>query len=203
MPGTNTSNGNWTIVGPKPWDNKARPVAVRDEAFVKNRLLVHEAQRWIGIKEWGNNQGPMVERFQKAVDGRAVGEPWCMAFVQYCISEVDALFAECFSEEQCSASGIYRSEHVLTTFNNSKACQISSPEPGSIICWQMWDGNRPTSSGHTGIVVKVLAPDRVYCVEGNTKDDQGVNREGDGVYLKERTILDSGRMRVKGFLRAW
>jgi hypothetical protein len=45
---------------------------------IKERLLAFEAARWKGITEVGGpNKGQIVEMFQKAVDGKAQGEPWC------------------------------------------------------------------------------------------------------------------------------
>ena len=40
--------------------------------------LIEVATKYIGIKEATNhNDGPEVEMFQKAVDGKAQGESWC------------------------------------------------------------------------------------------------------------------------------
>ena len=48
---------------------------------LKMRLLVWSARLWVGMTEvGGNNRGQVVERFQRAVDGKASGEPWCAAF---------------------------------------------------------------------------------------------------------------------------
>jgi len=52
--------------------------------------LVEEALKWVGTMEkGGDNKGPEVEEFQKAVDGKAQKEPWCMAYVQFCIKKVE------------------------------------------------------------------------------------------------------------------
>jgi hypothetical protein len=195
----------WGASGDKNFNAAWNPSwAGFDEATIKRKLLIHEAKRWIGITEEGAaNHGQMVERFQKAVDGKSSGEPWCMAFVQFCLEAVDSEFAACFSPEQ-SSSKIFKSEHVLTTFNNSPSQQIAEAEPGSIVCWQMWNGDRATTSGHTGIVVEVLSGNIIRTVEGNTKDkDAKIEREGDGVFLRERFVSFQGPMRVKGFLRPW
>ena len=52
-----------------------------DAVAIKERLLIHEAKRWVGVTEvGGNNRGQVVEIFQKAVGGVANGQPWCMDF---------------------------------------------------------------------------------------------------------------------------
>ena len=46
-----------------------------DTLTAKRRLLVAEAERWIGATEQGgNNQGQIVQMFQREIGG-AVGEP--------------------------------------------------------------------------------------------------------------------------------
>src|SRR3954465_14170703 len=51
--------------------------------------LCFEAEKWIGVEEESENKGRAVEKFQRAVDGKASGEPWCAAFVQFCVMEVE------------------------------------------------------------------------------------------------------------------
>jgi len=178
---------------------------VRD---VKASLLIFEAKRWIGITEIGkNNYGQMVERFQKAVDGKAVGEPWCLSFVQFCVKAID----EMCEDTQLSVLNLskpakfFNTEHCMTAWNNAEAWQkLTEPEIGSICIWQYYDSKgKPTSSGHAGIVAGVKDKKTFLTVEGNTSSSSKVDREGDGVYLKERKMTNIGQMRIKGFLRLW
>ena len=63
-----------------------------DRETILNRALAAMAELHIGIREvGGENQGQMVKRFQRSLDGKAVGEPWCAAFVCYCILETQRL----------------------------------------------------------------------------------------------------------------
>lgn len=154
-------------------------------------MLVEVAKRFIGVKEKGDNRGPEVEAFQKALDGKAAGEPWCMAFVQYCILEVE--------KARNTKSKVSKSEHCLTVWNKSpKELRLKEPEVGCLIIWQF--GN--TSSGHVGIVTKVNK-NTVETVEGNTGDGSGVVREGDGVYARRRSKLGSQKMKVLGYLKVF
>lgn len=154
----------------------------------KRELLIIEASKWIGIRETGENKGPEVEMFQKAVDGHANGQSWCMCFVQYCLSQV-------------GGSELFTSSHCLTVWNNSpKDLRLAKPEPGSVMIWR----KKRSSQGHTGIVIQVLDDMKVVTVEGNTGPMSIVSREGDGVYRKVRSTRPvTGQLDVVGWLKPW
>lgn len=175
---------------------------------LKRRLLVHEAKRWLRFTEsGGDNRGQAVEAFQRAVDGRAIGEPWCMAFVQYCIQQVDLMIDEILRQSSSIRSVLAKSEHCMTVWRQSPSrAQHLQPLVGSVMIWQKGH----THAGHTGIVVskhvEAANPgdgEWLWTIEGNTGPQEVVTREGDGVYLKKRNIGDTGTMRVKGWLDPW
>ncbi len=175
---------------------------MEDWRSIKERMLVYEAQRWVGVTENSNNSGQLIELFQRCVDGKAVGEPWCMAFIQYCVYAVDSLFHAVFS--QSSSSPLYKSEHCLTVWTNSQSLRINEPHLGCIAIWQHFKNDKPTAMGHAGIVVATPTEHNFLSVEGNTSSDSGIVREGDRVYLKKRSISDRNlSMRLKGFLQIW
>lgn len=154
---------------------------------MESRLtLIEIAQKYVGVKEQGgDNKGPEVERFQKAVDGKASGEPWCMAFVQYCIKESKL------------ESKIFESEHCLTVWNKTpKEQRLKEPKVGSLVIWQFGD----TSNGHVGIVTAVFK-NSIHTIEGNTGDGKGVVREGDGIYARNRSRAGSQQMKILGYLK--
>ncbi len=173
------------------------------EALVelKQRLLIFEAKRWLGfVERGGDNKGQAVEAFQRAVDGKAVGEAWCMSFSQYCVKQVDLLVDELLEEQLKTKSLIHKSEHCLSTWNKSPAhCRIAVPTVGSLMIWQ----KESTSFGHTGIVVNIDTRGMIWTIEGNTGPGEGVRRDGDGVYLKKRSQDGMGKMRVLGWLLPW
>jgi hypothetical protein len=148
-------------------------------------IVTHE----VGVKEsGGDNHGPRVEEYQKAVDNIAHGESWCMAFVQWAIKQVEAEFG--------IKSVLFKSEHCLTVWNKTPAsARLATPIPGAVIIWRHGD----TTNGHTGIVTSVTA-NNVGTVEGNTSDGKGVNRNGDGVYARIRSRVGSGAMQVVGWI---
>jgi len=169
---------------------------------IKERLLAFEASRWVGTKEiGGDNRGQIVEMFQKAVDGKAQGEPWCLAFAQFCISIAD----QCFDAIQAasgSQSPLKKTEHVLTLWKSAPILMQCEPKPGCLMLWNHWKDGVPTSLGHVGIVIAVNG-DEIITVEGNTSGGPGVTREGDGVFRRVRSQVGSGDMRVLGFLSVW
>lgn len=153
--------------------------------------LIREAEKWIGTSEkGGNNKGPEVERFQKAVDGKAVGEPWCACFVQFCVKEVTSRL----QPTVVMAS----SEHCMTIWTRTSGVhRYKSPRPGYIVIWN-YEG---TANGHIGIVTRVIDEFTIETIEGNTApSDNTIEREGDGVYRKIRSTKQIGKMRLVGFI---
>lgn len=161
-------------------------------------LLVYEASRWVGVKEvGGNNQGELVRMFQKAVDNKASGEAWCMAFVQYCVRQCEAAMLALGIPVK---NALFGSEHCLTVWNHMPdQHKMNKPEVGSIVIWR----HTPTTNGHTGIVSKIVNATTFESIEGNTRDSKGIVREGDGVLLQTRTTTGAGAMKVVGYLRPW
>lgn len=154
---------------------------------------------YIGITEIGGaNAGAMVEEFQRAVDGRASGEPWCMAFLQFLAKQTQAAHG--------GRARVFPSESVKIVWDRTMpAARVLSPTPGA---WALWrHGN--TDYGHCGLIVDVF-PDYFITVEGNTAGmGAGIVREGDGVYLKRRPwdnnlkLSTVGDMKLLGFLQVF
>lgn len=155
------------------------------------QALISQARLWIGTcEEGGDNRGSAVQVFQLEVDTVAAREPWCMAFVQFCLGVT-------------GGSDLFKSEHCLTVWNKSPvALRRATPEPGCVVIWKM----RDTSSGHAGIVESVNGG-LMKTIEGNTGPATGViERNGDGVYSKSRSAFQAdpnNRMQLLGFLWPW
>lgn len=152
--------------------------------------LIAVATKFIGVREvGGENKGPEIEMFQKAIDGFANGQAWCMDFALYCIKQV-------------GPSDLFECSYCLTVWNKSpKELRMSKPLPGSLMIWQ----KKNSSQGHVGIVIDVIDDGRrAVTVEGNTGPMSVVSREGDGVYKKFRPVHPSiGNLEVVGFLKPW
>lgn len=166
----------------------------KPEAITLPRALIEEAQKWVGVQEVGKNRGVEVEMFQKAVDGKASGEPWCAAFVEFCIKQVVA--------QHGVTTPVVASEHCLTIWNTTPVSQrLTTPVPGCLVIWRHGD----STQGHIGVVTEVTADPRfIQTIEGNTGPEvKAVNSEGDGVYVKLRNVEGTGNMKVLGFLRVF
>lgn len=161
-------------------------------------LLLVEVQGWLGFTEQGgDNKGQMVEAFQRAVDNRAVGEAWCLAFVWFCIIKAEKLAA---AIQHPATSHLHRTEHCMTMWRNSPpGLRVKEPQPGDLVIWN----HEGTDAGHVGIITGLRADGDLETVEGNTGPGTAVEREGDGVYAKIRNPSRTGKMVVQGFLRVW
>jgi len=156
--------------------------------------FLKELRSYVGISEHGgDNKGKEVEMFQKAVDGKAQSEPWCMAAIQHAIKKVE--------EKLGIKSKIHKSEHCMTVWNlTPKECRLEKPEPGCIVIWQFG----ATDKGHTGGVESIKKNGRLQTLEGNTGPSNGeVEREGDGFYEKDRSATGTPKMKIKGFLKVF
>lgn len=156
-------------------------------------LIVAEATKWVGVREHGYNKGKEVEMFQKAVDGKASGEAWCMAAVQYWCRRVYATLIALGYIAPDRDFPMYGSEHCLTVWNKTPEKYRSKVGGrGMIPIWR----HGKTTNGHTGIA-KDSGKVSFTTVEGNTND--AGSREGDGVYAKKRLMV-GGSMSLVGFI---
>jgi uncharacterized protein YijF (DUF1287 family) len=165
----------------------------------KQQTLAWLARMFDGVREdssKGPNRGQLVEKFQKAVDGKAQGEPWCAAFVQYLLKEVDGMPLH----RGEPAHVLPKTEATQPLWNTSPLyTRTDKPEVGSVVVWR-----KDSGSGHCGIVVEVtpsLTQGDLLTIEGNT--GTGDQREGDGVCLKRRAKGQIPGMALLGFLKPW
>lgn len=126
--------------------------------------LLRVARGEIGTTE--QPPGSNVTRYGKAIG--CDGQPWCMAFVQWCFSE--AGMALPYRTASCSA--------LLDWYRkNRPACVTEVPAPGDVAIYTF---------GHTGIVESVGAGS-VTAIEGNTSPGRaGSQDNGGGVYRRTR-----------------
>jgi len=153
-------------------------------------LYLDTAFSYIGVKEaTGKNDGYEVEKFLKSV-GRKKGDSWCAAFVSYCLTTTNHPFPV--------RSGLARAfvikQSILATHVLQGIKQVSR---GDLIIWQKGS----SISGHIGFVA--IVDDKKYItIEGNTSSGQkGAQADGDGVYIRERTIQPYNYFRVKWFTK--
>lgn len=175
---------------------------MNERIYPQHKILVWLASQLVGVTENGANKGAMIERFQRAVDGVASGEPWCVGFVQHCVKEVDGL-VDTIGLAPLSMNGtvyvpgkqqLSPTEWTIGLWHSTpKHLRRERPASGLIVVWQsLKDANK----GHCGIISSV-ASDAIVTIEGNTSPGFGDQREGDGVWKKQR---DAGGI-IPGFIR--
>lgn len=148
-------------------------------AGIANKI-VETARKYVGIKETGgNNQGELIQKFQKAVDGVAQGEPYCLGFCQFVANEV--------CEHYEVTNPLFKTEHCQTLFDKTQPIyRRAIASEGTIFIKK----NRTSMNGHAGINTNGGT------IEGNTND--GTSRDGDGVYEKFSPIADDRTKFVRG-----
>lgn len=159
--------------------------------------VIELARLFIGVTETTPNDGPLIRLFQKAVDGKAGKEPWCVGFIHFILSQVDS---ECGTHHK-----LHKTESALQLWERSpQFIRGEYPKPGFVAVWQHYKGQIPTGKGHVGFVVRPMPGGMMETIEGNTSSSSKIEREGDGIFLKERQWLpDRGSMKLLGFLNPY
>lgn len=121
----------------------------------------------LGVREYGGpNRGPAVERYLRHVFAQP-GQPWCCAFVVWCLWEAAAQLG--------LACTVPRVAAVHRLWNRAEERRVPwPPPPGAVFCHDRGHGQ-----GHTGFVVEVIG-DNIRTIEGNA--NVAGSAEGDGVY---------------------
>lgn len=149
-------------------------------------LHVTIARKYVGVVEKGNNAGEPVETFLRSV-GLGKGNPWCAAFVYFCLREAGATFP-------AVRSGLARSYRVKESHTAAEILKGTyEVQVGDLLIW----GYDRGYSGHIGIVIAVLGPNRFRMIEGNTScTAAGDQRNGGMCCIKVRSIEPRARMRI-------
>jgi hypothetical protein len=139
----------------------------------------------IGVEEIprGSNSGPQVSAYEKSV-GLAPGNPWCMAFVYWCVNQAAAALN--IVNPLIKTGGVHDqlNRSVLRVLPKTS----SAVKPGDIFIMEF----SPTT-GHTGFVEAVVMG-MVHTIEGNSNDDG--SREGYEVLRRSRPISS-----IKAFIQ--
>lgn len=160
------------------------------EGFEKldaHMMFVFAMEAMIGIKEsGGDNKGKEVEGIQDTV-GKPEKESWCMSTIQTAIAFVEVI--------------TYRNSPFPVTESCVKAYEKSlvkykNPKIGLVCIWIKERG----PYGHTGAVSSVIDRNSFMSIEGNTGDGKEVEREGDKICSKSRSLHPSGKLQILGFL---
>lgn len=153
--------------------------------------IVDVARKNLGVREITENQAPEIIKFWQDTnykDGEKNKEPWCCAFVVYCVTEAaksgafklpehPPQMASCrelldWAQDPKNGCTVFTPKDVLA--------HKHGPRAGDIVCFI------PHFS-HVGIIREDYdGTGFIQTIEGNT-NVQG-EREGDGVYAKQRRM---------------
>jgi hypothetical protein len=151
----------------------------------------------IGKKEKPGNSGFIDSLHEKEL--RAVG--WQPGWA-WCAGQVEAWVWKAFPSRISELRGLFVPSAVQTFKNLKQAGYNVSmiPTVGSIVFWQHYSAGKAEWTGHTGVVVEATNSTSFKSIEGNTNEAGG--RNGDGVYLKSRTVKSDVQdgLKVIGFV---
>ena len=148
-------------VGPLTWAALFSPSPSKDTGLAS----LQEARNRIGIKEkpLGSNRGPEVDQFLTR-SGVPFPNPWCMAFVYFCVDEAARKLARPNPIKKTASC------QVLFLWARANGRLVSRPEEGDIFL-VIGEGGHC----HTGFVNGPIVNNRFPTVEGNSNNDGSSN----------------------------
>ena len=153
------------------------------------------AKEVLSVREDGANAGTFVERYLAAV-GLGAGNPWCMAFVVLRLVKAAHSLSMILPQEMPRTG----STVLFSDWGKKKSWWIRRADlelgrekiqEGDIVFYFFASKGR---IAHTGIVVDANSNADFKTVEGNTSSGlrDVVDRDGQGVYMKQRSISALG-----------
>lgn len=135
-----------------------------------------------------NNYGPAIKKFLASV-GLPEGYPYCAAFISYCLSVAGA---EKPTVRSALASDFIRPNSISAKDVMMRRKKIPS---GSIGIYRR--GN--TKFGHAVFVLLEWSGSTGITIEGNTTTGSGNEFNGNGVWIRQRTIYPLNYFRLTHF----
>lgn len=160
-----------------------------DSASYPKHLVI--AQNFVGVKEIGNNRGLWIDRWNKRA-GIGVGNPYCATFGKFCLDSAKAVTPTIRSP---LATNWLRNKWPISA--KDVYYGFNDVPVGSCVIWR----NGETINGHFGFFVKWLGKNKLYTIEANTSSGiKGSQRDGNGVYNRERVLSPFAYFRIEGFV---
>lgn len=185
----------WKLLSTNKFNDFAS-LAVKTPGPISKKAAVDAcAKEVLSVRETGSNAGTFVERYLAAV-GLGPGNPWCMAFVVLrLVKAAHSLSLTIPNEMPRTGSTV-----VFSNFGKRKTWWIKRADlelgreriqAGDIVFYFFAAKGR---IAHTGIVVDANSNNDFTTVEGNTSSGMRdvVDRDGQGVYMKKRTLGSLG-----------
>ena len=185
----------WKILSTHKFNDVVSFAAVQPGHISRKAAKDATAREVLSVREDGSNRGTFVEVYLKAV-GLAPGNPWCMAFVVLRLIKAAASLGLAFPKDVPKTG----STVLFSDYGKNKGFWIrradfelgrANIQPGDIVFYFFPSKGR---IAHTGIVVELADNKNFFTVEGNTSGgiSDSVDRDGQGVYMKLRTLSSLG-----------
>lgn len=185
----------WKILSTHKFNDVGIFAATRPGPISRRAAQDAKAREVLSVREDGSNRGTFVEVYLKAV-GLAPGNPWCMAFIVLRLIKAAVALGSVFPREVPKTG----STVLFSDYGKKKGFWIrradlelgrASLQPGDIVFYFFPSKGR---IAHTGIVVDLADNKNFFTVEGNTSGgiNDDVDRDGQGVYMKLRTLSSLG-----------
>jgi len=170
-------------------------------------LATKNANRYLHVREYTNrNDHPEIDKMLGYL-GLPKGLSWCAAFSLYNYKEAaDALrIKQPFPRygrvamlwDRCKSNPL-RYKAISADDVRFGGVRL---RPGDLPVWANGSIREGDFNGHTGLVITQYSSMKFKSIEGNTQPGpEGNQREGGGVYIRERTITP-GTFRILGFCR--
>ncbi len=147
------------------------------------------AASYLYVRETSHNCSHDIARFLRSV-GLGCGQPWCAAFVRYCLDAGRARYPTVRSAAARAyvVSSSIPVKHVVKGYRTITR--------GWLAIWT----HSASWTGHIGIIER-MHERAIVTIEGNTTPAPGINRDGDGVYRRLRAlpVTSSTRLQLRWF----
>lgn len=176
--------------------------------LVLQDLVLINAEKYLYVRELtNNNDSPEIDKFL-AYLGLPKHLSWCAAYTIFCYKEAaDSLQIKNPLPKYGKVSALWEiTQENELRYKTFEAEEVLSGEikltKSDIPIWASGLIKNNDFSGHTGLVRYQINKDKFATIEGNTTPgDKGNQREGGGVYERERKLAIGSKFQVLGFIR--
>lgn len=178
------------------------PLALVARASTLQERVITISAKYLHVRELHNdNRGPEIDTWNRYL-GLPMGSPYCAAFGIYMYHlagyDLPKIGRCCLLWERCQANGL----KYKTFTAEDVAMGIERLQPADGVIWRHGTGTGQNWNGHFGLTRYQMDRRDFGSREANTMPSSAGNqREGGGVYDRERTLGFGSSFRVVGFIR--
>ncbi len=157
-----------------------------------NKRQLDTACKYSYVREAKYNRSVEIDTWNRYV-GNPLGASYCGAFVGYSIQKCTAP-----KVRSGLARNYYYKAHDSLRYSAGEVLRGKKQvKAGDLIIWSRGS----TIYGHVGIALYDWNGRSGWTIEGNTSSGRGSQYDGDGVFIRWRTIQPNAYFRIIGFVR--